>query len=49
MSSNIEGKKTFARIVAFVISQPEEIDVNEILFRPTHQELKSCPQHRSFE
>ena len=30
---------TFARMVAFVISQPEEVDVNEILFRPTRQEL----------
>jgi NADP-dependent 3-hydroxy acid dehydrogenase YdfG len=30
--------ETFARIVAFVISQPEEVDVNEILFRPTRQE-----------
>jgi NADP-dependent 3-hydroxy acid dehydrogenase YdfG len=28
-----------ARAVAFAISQPEEIDVNEILFRPTRQEL----------
>ena len=23
------------------MSQPEEVDVNEILFRPTRQELKS--------
>jgi NADP-dependent 3-hydroxy acid dehydrogenase YdfG len=30
---------SFARIVAFAISQPEEVDVNEILFRPTRQEL----------
>ncbi len=30
---------SFARMVAFVISQPEEVDVNEILFRPTRQEL----------
>jgi NADP-dependent 3-hydroxy acid dehydrogenase YdfG len=29
----------FARVVAFAISQPEEVDVNEILFRPTRQEL----------
>ena len=29
----------FARAVAFAISQPEEVDVNEILFRPTRQEL----------
>ncbi|MGH7056640.1 MAG: SDR family oxidoreductase [Acetobacteraceae bacterium] len=31
--------KSFARMVAFAISQPEEVDVNEILFRPTRQEL----------
>lgn len=31
--------ESFARAVAFAISQPEEVDVNEILFRPTHQEL----------
>jgi NADP-dependent 3-hydroxy acid dehydrogenase YdfG len=30
---------SFARAVAFVISQPEEMDVNEIIFRPTRQEL----------
>ena len=30
---------SFARMVAFAISQPDEIDVNEILFRPTAQEL----------
>lgn len=30
---------SFARMVAFVIGQPEEVDVNEILFRPTRQEL----------
>ena len=30
---------SFARIVAFAISQPEELDINEILFRPTSQEL----------
>ena len=29
----------FARMVAFAMSQPEEVDVNEILFRPTQQEL----------
>ncbi|KEA52079.1 oxidoreductase [Mangrovibacter sp. MFB070] len=28
---------TFARVVAFAISQPDEVDVNEILFRPTVQ------------
>jgi NADP-dependent 3-hydroxy acid dehydrogenase YdfG len=31
--------ESFARVVAFAISQPEEMDVNEILFRPTRQEL----------
>jgi len=30
---------SFARMVAFAISQPEEVDVNEILFRPTRQDL----------
>jgi NADP-dependent 3-hydroxy acid dehydrogenase YdfG len=30
---------TFAQLVEFVVSQPEEVDVNEILFRPTQQEL----------
>jgi NADP-dependent 3-hydroxy acid dehydrogenase YdfG len=28
---------SFARCVAFAISQPEDMDVNEILFRPTRQ------------
>jgi NADP-dependent 3-hydroxy acid dehydrogenase YdfG len=31
--------ESFARAVAFAIGQPEEVDVNEILFRPTRQEL----------
>ncbi len=30
---------SFARAVAFVISQPEDEDINEILFRPTAQDL----------
>ena len=30
--------ETFARMVAFAISQPDDVDVNEILFRPTKQE-----------
>jgi NADP-dependent 3-hydroxy acid dehydrogenase YdfG len=30
---------SFARCVLFAISQPEEVDINEILFRPTAQEL----------
>lgn len=29
---------SFARVVAFAISQPEEVDINEILYRPTKQE-----------
>ena len=31
--------ESFARMVAFAISQPDDVDVNEILFRPTRQEL----------
>ncbi len=30
---------SFARMVTFAISQPEDVDINEILFRPTAQEL----------
>lgn len=30
---------SFARTVAFAISQPEDVDINEILYRPTRQEL----------
>jgi NADP-dependent 3-hydroxy acid dehydrogenase YdfG len=30
---------SFARAVAFAMSQPEEVDINEILFRPTDQML----------
>ena len=29
----------FARTVAFAMSQPEDVDINEILFRPTAQEF----------
>jgi NADP-dependent 3-hydroxy acid dehydrogenase YdfG len=29
----------FARLIAFAISQPEDMDINEILFRPTAQAL----------
>jgi NADP-dependent 3-hydroxy acid dehydrogenase YdfG len=29
---------SFARAVAFAIGQPEDVDINEILFRPTRQE-----------
>jgi NADP-dependent 3-hydroxy acid dehydrogenase YdfG len=31
--------ESFARAVAFAISQPDDVDVNEIVFRPTRQEL----------
>jgi NADP-dependent 3-hydroxy acid dehydrogenase YdfG len=30
---------SFARAVAFALSQPEDVDINEILYRPTKQEL----------
>jgi NADP-dependent 3-hydroxy acid dehydrogenase YdfG len=29
----------FARAVAYAMSQPDDIDINEILFRPTKQEV----------
>jgi hypothetical protein len=32
--------ESFARAVAFAMSQPEEVDVNEILFQPTRQEIQ---------
>lgn len=28
---------SFARVVAFAISQPDDVDINEVLFRPTTQ------------
>lgn len=30
---------SFARMVAFAISQPEDVDVNEVIFRPTAQPI----------
>ena len=30
---------SFARAVAFAISQPDDVDINEIVFRPTRQVL----------
>jgi NADP-dependent 3-hydroxy acid dehydrogenase YdfG len=30
---------SFARAVAFAIEQPEDVDINEILYRPTRQEM----------
>lgn len=29
---------TFARVVAFAVSQPQEVDINEVVYRPTAQE-----------
>lgn len=34
---NAISADSFARVVAFAISQPEDVDINEILFRPTKQ------------
>jgi NADP-dependent 3-hydroxy acid dehydrogenase YdfG len=31
--------ESFTRAVTFAMSQPEEVDVSEILFRPTQQEF----------
>jgi len=31
--------ESFARAVAYAMSQPDDIDINEILFRPTRQEI----------
>jgi NADP-dependent 3-hydroxy acid dehydrogenase YdfG len=31
--------ESFARAVAYAISQPDDVDINEILFRPTSQEF----------
>lgn len=30
---------TLARAVAYALSQPEDVDINGILFRPTRQEM----------
>ena len=30
---------SFARVVAFAMSQPDDLDINEVVFRPTAQEL----------
>jgi len=30
---------TFAKMVLFAMSQPDDVDINEILFRPTSQEI----------
>lgn len=31
--------ESFARMLSFALSQPDDVDVNEILYRPTRQEL----------
>lgn len=31
---------SFARAIIFAMEQPEDMDVNEILYRPTKQELQ---------
>ena len=35
--ANAISSDSFARAVVFAISQPDDMDVNEILFRPTRQ------------
>ena len=30
---------SFARVVAFAVSQPDDVDINEVLYRPTRQVL----------
>lgn len=37
---------SLARTVVFAMSQPEEVDINEILFRPTAQEYQSSARRR---
>jgi NADP-dependent 3-hydroxy acid dehydrogenase YdfG len=38
-SNGLAEPTAFAQAVAFAMSQPDEVDVNEILFRPTRQQL----------
>jgi NADP-dependent 3-hydroxy acid dehydrogenase YdfG len=33
------GADTFARTVAFAVNEPDDVDINEILFRPTAQQV----------
>ncbi|WP_037436505.1 SDR family oxidoreductase [Sinorhizobium fredii] len=33
------GADTFARTVAFAVNEPDDVDINEILFRPTAQSV----------
>jgi NADP-dependent 3-hydroxy acid dehydrogenase YdfG len=37
--ANAIPASSFANMVAFAMSQPDDVDINEILFRPTSQEL----------
>jgi len=39
IADRTQSWKKFRQTVAFAMSQPEDMDVNEILFRPTRQEL----------
>ena len=34
-----ESADSFGRCIAFAIGQPDDIDINEILYRPTRQEF----------
>jgi NADP-dependent 3-hydroxy acid dehydrogenase YdfG len=38
-ASTAISASSFARAVAYAIEQPQEVDINEIVFRPTRQEL----------
>jgi len=38
-AANAIPSSSFADMVAFAMSQPDNVDINEILFRPTSQEL----------
>ncbi len=41
------SRRGFANLVAFALGQPENVDINEIMFRPTSQEvLRNAPRHR---
>lgn len=33
------GPDSFARVVEFAINQPDDVDINEILYRPTSQQV----------
>ena len=38
-SENAISADSFAHAVAYMISQPEDVDINEVLYRPTKQKL----------